>query len=76
MSDLVYYVAGYFGEYVEYRKRKEKDGVDVSNWRYVSKTTDLRGLTKIKGFYIGSFEDRPDIEDIRIIIEQIKGRTN
>jgi hypothetical protein len=73
VSDLVYYVAGNFGEYNEYRRRKEKAGIDVSNWRYLSKSTDLRGLTEVKGFYIGSYEDREDIEDIRIIIEQIKG---
>lgn len=75
MSELIHYVAGSFSEYNEYRGRKSKAGVDVSNWRYVSKTTDLRGLSEIKGFYIGSFEERPDIEDIRIIIEQIKGIT-
>lgn len=73
MSELIHYVAGSFAEYNEYRKRKSKAGVDVSNWRYVSKVTDLRGLTEVKGFYIGSFEERDDIEEIRIIIEQIKG---
>ena len=73
MAKLIHYVAGNFGEYNEYRNRKSKAGVDVSNWRYVSGVNDLRGRTEITGFYIGTFEERPDIEDIRIIIEQIKG---
>lgn len=76
MSNLIYYVAGNFAEYKEYRSRKEKQGVDTSNWRYVSTPVDLRGLSQIKGFYIGSFEDRKDIEEIRQIIDMIKGTQN
>ena len=75
MANFVYFVAGNFSEYNDYRRRKEKEGKDTSNWRYVSKALDIRGLSEITGFYIGSFDERGDIEEIRMIIDKIKGRS-
>jgi hypothetical protein len=71
---LTFYVAGNWTEYQAYRKRKEQEGKDVSNWRYVSSVSDLRGLSEVKGFYIGDYESRPDIEEIREAIHIIKGK--
>lgn len=42
------------------------------NYVYVHNTDALRGLDEIKGFYYGSYEQRKDIEEIKIAIKLIK----
>jgi hypothetical protein len=74
MSKLIFYVAGTFAEYNEYRRRKSKEGKETSDWRYVSGVDSLRGMKDITGYYIGSFRNRKDIDELRTIIDQIKER--
>ena len=50
-------------------------GYDPSEYRYVTGPDSLRGLNEIEGFYIGSYEQREDIEQIRNIISYTKGRS-
>lgn len=79
----VYIVAGNFKEYSDYVDRKHNEfskgdpGSLVSPYFYinVSHVDKLRGLNKIQGFFIGSYEQRADINLIKSAIENIKRRT-
>lgn len=79
----VYIVAGNFKEYTEYVDRKDyewRQGI-VNNaippyfYINVSHVDKLMGLNRIQGFFIGSYEQRNDIDLIRRTIKSIKGRT-
>ncbi len=79
----VYIVAGNFKEYTEYVDRKHYEWLKpdsntlVSPYFYinVSNVDKLRGLNKIQGFFIGSYEQRADIDEIKMAIKIIKGKT-
>jgi hypothetical protein len=79
----VYIVAGNFKEYTEYVDRKHNEWLKpdsstlVSPYFYinVSHVDKLRGLNKIQGFFIGSYEQRADINLIKSVIENIKSKT-
>jgi len=64
-----YIVAGNYNEYQAYVKRKPRI---ECYYKYVSGTDTLRGLSSIDGFYIGSYESRPDIKEIKSAIAIIK----
>jgi hypothetical protein len=66
-----YIVAGNYNEYQAYVKRKPRI---EHYYKYVSGVEILRGLSSIDGFYIGSYKDRPDIDDIIVQIASIKSR--
>ncbi len=61
-------VAGNYDEYKNYIKEKGTDNLYV----YVYSPDQLRGLRDIKGFYIGSWRNRRDIEEIKMIIHHSK----
>lgn len=44
------------------------------NYKYVSSPDILRGLNEIKGFYYGTYEQRKDIEQIKLEISLIKAK--
>lgn len=79
----VYIVAGNFKEYTDYVNSKDKEWREgnVNNaippyfYINVSHVDKLRGLNRIQGFFIGSYEQRGDIDLIRSTIKSIKGRT-
>lgn len=60
------------GNYQEYKSHIDEKGYLKSEYVYVNSPDQLRGLDKIEGFYIGSYEQRPDIEEIRQQIQLIK----
>ena len=62
------------GNYQEYESHIDEKGYIKSEYVFVYSPDQLRGLGKIEGFYIGSYEQRPDIDQIRQIIAQIKAR--
>jgi len=68
---IKYIVAGNYNEYQAYVKRKTRDQV---YYKYVSGVDRIRGLSEIDGYYIGTFYQRPDIEDIKVAITTIKSK--
>lgn len=67
-----YVVAGNHNEFVNYVNKKQlENGV---HYIYVNGPDQLRGLNEISGVFIGTFEERSDIEEIRLQITLIKGR--
>jgi len=68
-----YIVAGNYNEYQAYVKRKPRI---ECYYKYVATANTLRGLSSIDGFYIGSYESRPDIEEIKSAIAIIKANHN
>ena len=55
-----YVVAGTYAQYLLYTRTKTDDKFYI----YVSGPDMLRGLRDPKGVFIGTWMDRPDIEDI------------
>ena len=66
MSEIYYIVAGHYSEFAAFKERKSGDG---HSYRYLHDINDIIGLRNIKGFYIGSWRNRQDIEHV---IERIK----
>jgi len=44
----------------------------MPEYRYVRSVDDLRGMQNIKGFYVGTWSKRPDIDLIKSFIEAQK----
>lgn len=66
---IKYIVAGNYNEYQAYVKRKPR--IEYY-YKYVSGVDTLRGLSEVNGAYIGTYYQRPDIEDIKDAIAVIK----
>jgi hypothetical protein len=64
-----YIVAGNYNEYQAYVKRKPR--IEYY-YKYVSSVDTIRGLSEINGAFIGTYDQRPDIEDIKDTIAVIK----
>ena len=82
MSDKIYIVAGNMSEFRSYVDRKLRErwnrgdtSCTMSDYVMVHSAERLRGLVKIKGFYIGTYEQRSDINEIRQQIAIIKSRS-
>jgi hypothetical protein len=56
------------GTYAEYIQHIHKMGYNKNEYVYVSDPIQLRGRENIEGFYLGSYTDRPGIEEIQQII--------
>lgn len=56
------------GNYEQYLNHIRKMGYNPREYVYVSDAMQLRGRVNIEGFYIGTWQDRPDIEDIKLTI--------
>lgn len=78
MTEPIYIVAGSFEQYRKYcfKKKAEYDerGETFPLHQFVSNVDRLRGLKSIKGFYIGTYEKRSDIDVIKWQIAAIKSR--
>lgn len=68
-----YVVAGNKNQFDDFVIRKRIRGFDY-DFRYVVSADMLRGLAKIRGFYIGDYESHPDWENIKLMIQIIKCR--
>ena len=66
---MKFVVAGNFGEFLSHMNEM---GYDHSEYVYVSDIIQLRGLTEVEGCYIGTWRERPDIDEIRELIDIIK----
>ena len=66
-----YIVAGTRKEFEDFVIRKNMMGL-YYNWKYVWNADMLRGLNKIRGFYVGTYEEREDWPQIEVAIQTIK----
>ena len=69
----LYIVAGNKQEYDDFVIHKRMAGF-FYDFRYVSSVDVLRGLSIIRGFYIGSYEEREDWPEIAVAIQTIKAK--
>lgn len=71
-----YVVAGSFDEYKRWRARKLASDAtfDHRDWTYVHGVETLRGLEQCHGVYIGTYAQRPDIDEIRAQIAIVNAR--
>jgi hypothetical protein len=76
MSRLkLFVVAGNYQEFQDFVIRKRMKGFSY-DFVYVSDRDMLRGMTIIRGFYIGTYRERPDWPEIRDAIAIIKAKEN
>jgi len=66
-----YVVAGNWNEFINYTKNRVDDD---TMYIYVNNVNVMRGLNKISGVFIGTFHLRPDLEEIKSTIQNIKTR--
>jgi hypothetical protein len=66
-----YVVAGSKDEFDDFVIRKRVRGFDY-DFRYVWNADAIRGLNKIRGFYIGDYENHPEWSNIKEMIQIIK----
>jgi hypothetical protein len=59
---MIYIVAGNYKEYTDYVYKNHDKG---ERYTYVQDVDYIRGLNEIKGFYIGTYFKRSDIDDIK-----------
>jgi hypothetical protein len=69
--DPFYIVAGNRDQFDNFVIRKRIRGFNY-DFRYVSDANVLRGLTKIRGFYVGDYKMHPDWPNIEMMIYIIK----
>jgi hypothetical protein len=50
-------------------------GYNKNEYVFVSDVIQLRGLETIEGFYLGSYKDRPDLNQINELIQIIKHKS-
>lgn len=78
-KDTIWIVAGNRQEFDAYILRKHKqlqmEGAGLTEYKFVFSTDQLKGFNDIKGFYIGSYKSRPDIDEIRDAIAMIKAKS-
>ena len=66
-----YIVAGTQKEFEDFVIRKNMMGL-YYNWKYVWNADMLRGLQRIRGFYVGTYQEREDWPQIEVAIQIIK----
>ena len=76
-KDTIWIVAGNSQEFDAYILRQifTKSRTTLTEYKFVFSTDQLRGLDNIKGFYIGSYKSRPDIDEIKNVIAVIKSQS-
>ena len=68
-SGKIFIVAGNRAEYTAW---VERNGYKYTETQYVQNAQSLKGLENIKGFYIGTYASRHDIQDIMSVIATSK----
>lgn len=66
-----YIVSGTPEEFEDFVIRENMLG-HYYNWKYVFDADMIRGLSRIRGFYIGTYKDREDWSEIDSVIKEIK----
>jgi len=76
MSRLkLFVVAGDYQEFQDFVIRKRMKGFSY-DFVYISNAEMLRGMSTIRGFYIGTYRNRQDWPEIRDQIAIIKAKEN
>ena len=77
----IFIVAGNIAEFEEYRSKKLHEWTEYSNildpfpdYVCVHNAWQLKGLNEIEGYYIGSYKNRPDLDEVTWVIKAIKAR--
>jgi len=78
----IFIVAGNPKEFEDYQRKKLHEWTEYGGelegyfpeYVYVSNANQLKGLNEIEGYYIGSYEDRTDLDEITWCIKAIKAR--
>jgi hypothetical protein len=65
-----YIIAGNIKEYDDFITKRN---LSKLNYVFVYSADNLRGLNNIHGFYVGSWRERKDIEEIKSLIELANG---
>ena len=71
----IHIVAGNFDEFQNFVIKKRQMGFHFE-YRYVRDVDSIRGLDRIRGLYIGTYKDRPDLPEIQEFIYIIKSKHN
>jgi hypothetical protein len=71
----LFVIAGNYQEFQDFVIRKRMKGFSY-DFVYVSNAEMLRGMTTIRGFYIGTYREREDWPIIRDFIAIIKAKEN
>jgi hypothetical protein len=79
----IFIVAGNVQEFEAYKAKKLVEWTEYSNmldpfpeYVCVHNAWQLKGLNEIEGYYIGSYKNRTDLDEIDWCIKAIKGRQN
>ena len=73
VTDPLWIVAGTQKEFEDFVIRKRTMGLHY-DYRYVHSANVLRGLSRIRGFYIGTYKERLDWKYIEEMIRIIKSK--
>ncbi len=74
MSDKIFIVAGTYQQYLNYKalrmsqNRPEDAGIKYTDFKYVQDVNTIRGCRPVHGVFIGTYDLRPDIEEIKLRI--------
>ena len=71
----IHIVAGNFDEFQDFVIKKRQMGFHFE-YRYVSNVASIRGLDRIRGLYIGTYKERPDLPELKEFIHIIKSQHN
>ena len=76
MSRLkLFVVAGNYEEFQDFVINKRMKGFSY-DFVYIANADELRGMSTIRGFYVGSYRQRQDWAEIRDAIAIIKAKEN
>ena len=64
-----YIIAGTYQEAMNWQLRNDKP---LDEWKYVPNPVYLKGLSEIHGVFIGTWKERPDIEEILHILATVR----
>jgi hypothetical protein len=71
----LFVVAGNYEEFQDFVIKKRMKGFTY-DFVYIANADELRGMSTIRGFYIGTYRDRSDWSEIRDAIAIIKAKEN
>lgn len=80
MNDLIFIVSGTYEQYKQWVRKNidrfyaKNTSISLFNFVYVSGPEIFRGHSEVHGYYVGSYKNRPDIEQIREMIKLMNGR--
>jgi len=82
MNEKIFIVAGNYEQYKQWVKNNidryyaKNTSISLSNFVFVSGPEIFRGYNEVHGYYVGSYEKRKDIEQIREMIRIVNSRSD